>query len=64
MALFVCYLLGRLWAYGHQTWQGGREWSRKTPRENEILKFQTVAMETGKFSHGPGIDPMVLTFSG
>ncbi len=60
MALFVCYLLGRLGAYGHQTWQGGSEGARKTPRENEIWKFQSVAMEIRKFSHGSDIGLIAL----
>ena len=60
--VFVRLLLGRLWTYGCQTWQGGLGGARKTPRENEILKFQMVAMETRKFSHGPGIGPMMLNF--
>ncbi len=64
VALFVCYLLCRLRTYRHQTQQGVPGWSRKTPRENEILKFQTVAMETRNFSHSPGIGPMVLNFAG
>ncbi len=62
--LFGRYLLGRLWAYGGQTWQGGAGWSQKRARENEILKFQSVAMETRKFSHTSGISLMVLNFSG
>ncbi len=62
MALFVCYLRGRLWVYGHQTRQGGSGGARKTPRENEILKFGTVAMEIRKFSHGLDNAPMMLNF--
>ena len=54
------YLLGHLLTYRHQTRQGGAGGARKTPRENEILNFQTVAMETRKFSHGPGIGPMMM----
>ena len=63
MALFVRYLLGRLWAYGHQTRQGGWVQARKTPRENKILKLQAVAMEMTKLSHSSGIGPMVVNFS-
>ena len=62
--LFGRYLLGRLRTYGGQTWQGGGAWSRKKARENESLKFRTVAMEIGKFSHASGINLMVLKFSG
>ncbi len=36
--------------------QGGQGQARKTPRENEILKFQIFAIETRKLSHGPGTD--------
>ena len=45
MALFVRCLLGRLWAYGRQTWLEGRVRARKRARENKILTFQMVAME-------------------
>ena len=60
VCLFVRELLRRLWVHGHQTWQGGRGQARKTPRENKILKFQLVAMETRKFSPGSDIGPMML----
>ncbi len=60
--LFGRYLLGRLRTYGHQTWQGGPGGARKTPRENEILKFGTVAMEIKKFSHVLDNAPMMLNF--
>ena len=60
--LFVRLLLGRLWTYAGQTWQGGPAGARKTPRENEILKFQMVAMETRKFSHGSDIGLIALNF--
>ena len=60
MALFVRYLLRGLLTYGHQTRHGGRGWSRKTPRENEISKFQSVAMEMRKFSHSSDIGLIAL----
>ncbi len=60
--VFVRLLLGRLWTYGCQTGQGGPDGARKTPCKIEILKFQMVAMETRKFSHGPGIGRIVLNF--
>ncbi len=60
--VFVRLLLCRLWTYECQTWQGGPGGARKTPPENIILKFQMVAMETRKFSHGPAISPIMLNF--
>ncbi len=49
--VFVRILLGRLLVQGRQTWQGNQGRARKKSRDNEILKFQSVAMEIRKFCH-------------
>ena len=46
--LFVRYLLGRLWTYGHQTWQGGQGQARKKPRGTRFHGNHHVAMATKK----------------
>ncbi len=50
--VFVRLLLSHLRTYGSQIWQGCRGGAQKKSRENEILKFQSVAMEISKFCHG------------
>ncbi len=53
--VFVRLLLGHLWTYGRQTWQGGRGWARKKSGKVRFYGNLFVAMLTRKFSHGQDI---------
>ena len=44
--LFDRYLLGHLQTNGHQTWQGGRGWAQKGPRETRFHGNHNVVMAT------------------